>query len=235
VRRSTEAHIVPGLRGRRNAQFRGARLGNMSLTPYAQSEGSAQSQRGKGLRGVCEQTTRVHSAGSGHRQPLQTHSTTESAPSAARQLAIVPPNYRTSYQVGHCLIFDAASHTARRSGLFDAYLVGVGKNPYSVIWVAEDPEVIATGVGEFLQVCLVNTRAMQRVDKFVWRKRNFWGFRRSRRGSQEEGTKKRVQGPVRMWKSDRVTRGSLPDFRPRRDRSDGRKGRGRVEFEQDHE
>ena len=38
-----------------------------------------------------------------------------------------------------------------------------------------------------------------------------------------------------MWKGDRATRGSLPDFHPRWDRSEGRKRRGRVEFEQNHE
>ncbi len=82
-------------------------------------------------------------------------------------LAPVPPRYRMTYQVGHCFIFDAASHTTRRSGLFDACLVGIGQNPYGVIWVAEDPEVITTDVGEFLQVRPVNTRAMQGVDEFV--------------------------------------------------------------------
>ena len=151
------------------------------------------------------------------------------------QLAIVPAKHRTSYQVGHCLIFDAASHTARRSGLFDACFVSIGKNPNGVIWVAEDPEVIATGVGEFLEVGLVDTRAMQGVDKFVWRKWHFWGFCRSRRGGQQNATKKRIQGPMRMWKGDRFTRGSLPNFRPRWNRSEGRKRRRRVELEQDHE
>ena len=139
-----------------------------------------------------------------------------------------------SYQVGHGFIFDAASHTAWRSGLFNACFVSVGKNPNGVIWVAEDPEIITTNVGEFLQVGLVDTRTVQGVDKFVWRKRHFWGFCRSRRRGQQDATKKRVQGPVRVWKGDRFTKGSLPSFRPRRDRSEGRKRRGRVELEQDH-
>jgi hypothetical protein len=139
------------------------------------------------------------------------------------QLATVPAKYRISYQVGHGLIFDAASHTTRRSGLFDACLISIGKNPDGVIRVAEDPEVIATDVGEFLQVGLVDTRAMQGVDKFVWRKWDFWGFRRSWRRGQQEATKKRIQGPMRVWKGDRFTRGSLPSFRPRRDRTERRK------------
>ena len=84
------------------------------------------------------------------------------------QLAIAPPKFQMPYQVGNCFIFDAASHTTRRSGLFDACFVGIGKNPYGVIWVAEDPEVITTHVGEFLQVGLVDTRAMQCIDEFVW-------------------------------------------------------------------
>jgi hypothetical protein len=89
---------------------------------------------------------------------------------------LTPWTLQRPYQVGHGLEFDTASHAARGAGFLDARFVGFRKDPDGVVRVAEDPEIVATDVGQLLQVSLVDTWAMQGVDKLVRRKGDLWRF-----------------------------------------------------------
>lgn len=108
------------------------------------------------------------------------------------------------YHVAHGLEFDPASHAARCAWFLDARFVRFGEDPNGVVRVAENPEVVAAKVGQFLQISSVDARAMQGVDELVWRKGNLWCFRSPWRASQQEGAEERVQGLVRMREGDRV-------------------------------
>jgi hypothetical protein len=51
------------------------------------------------------------------------------------------------YQIGHGLELDTASHAARGSGFFDTRFISFRKDPDGIVWMTEDPEIVATNVG----------------------------------------------------------------------------------------
>lgn len=124
------------------------------------------------------------------------------------------------YQIGHGLELDTASHAARGSGFFDTRFISFGKDPDGVVRMTEDPEIVATSVGQLLQIRLVNTRTVQGIDELVRRKRDLGRVRGSWSGGQQEGAEERIQRLVWMGKGDCVARACIPYFAPRRNRTD---------------
>ena len=139
------------------------------------------------------------------------------------------------YHVAHGLEFDTTGHAAGGAWFLDARLVGFGEDPDSVVRMAENPKIVTTDVRQLLQIGLVDAWAMQGIYKLVRRKGNLWRFCSSWCPSEEEGADESIRGLVRMRKRDCVAGRRLPNFPPWGDRPDGRKSRGRVEIEQDHE
>jgi len=97
--------------------------------------------------------------------------------------------------------------------------------------VAEDPEVVATNVGQLLEIGLVDTRAMQGIDELVRREGDLWRLSGSWGWGQQEGTEERKQCLMRMREGDRVAGRRLPDLPPWGYGSDGRERRRRIEVE----
>lgn len=151
-----------------------------------------------------------------------------------------------AYHVGHRFELDAAGHAARRAGLLDLVLVSFFEIPDRVVWVTEDPEVVATDVVQLLQIRLVYAGYMQLLDERVRRDRYPRIFGRRRSGYQQQGAHEGKSCSMRCGKRYKRA-GSWSDFpghghraavctcgaiELRRDAARGWERRRRVQFEE---
>jgi len=57
-------------------------------------------------------------------------------------------------------------------GFLDMHLISLSKNPDGVVWMAENPEIVAADVGKLLQIELVDVWAVQGINELVGQQRD---------------------------------------------------------------